>query len=139
MNHYNKIGILISLVILFSVYTVILYSKNTEYPAVSGTSTDRGKRIWQEKNCIACHQIYGLGGYLGPDLTNTYSEKGKDYIMAFLKSGTQVMPDFNLSQNEINDLTEYLKSIDASGTGRPGKLKINDDGTIEQPEKIPGR
>ncbi len=139
MNQYNKVGLLLTLAVLFCVYTVILYSKNAEYPNTYGTSSDRGKRIWQEKNCIACHQIYGLGGYLGPDLTNTYSEKGKNYIMAFLKSGTQVMPDFNLSQTEINDLTEYLKSIDASGTGRPGQLKINYDGTIEQPEKIPGR
>src|SRR5690606_11050800 len=97
MNHYNKLGIFLSLAVLFSVYTVLLYSTNGEYPAVSGTSSERGKRDWQEKNCIACHQIYGLGGYLGPELTNTYSEKWKNYIMAYLKSGTQVMPDFNLS------------------------------------------
>ncbi|MCH7870146.1 MAG: c-type cytochrome, partial [Planctomycetes bacterium] len=29
-----------------------------------------GLAIWRENNCQACHQIYGYGGFLGPDLTN---------------------------------------------------------------------
>ena len=135
MKDYNKIMIFVVLAVSFFTYTFTLYGINADFSMVSGNSADRGKKLWQEKNCTACHQIYGLGGYLGPDLTNTYSEKGTEYIKAFLKSGTQTMPNFHFTENQIEDLTQYLKSIDESGIGRPSKLKINYDGTIEQPEK----
>ena len=53
-----------------------------------------GRLVWQNYNCEACHQLYGLGGYLGPDLTNVYSciGKGPVYIKAMIKSGTGTMP-----------------------------------------------
>lgn len=135
MKDYHKILVFAFLTILFFIYTFSLYAMNADFSSIGGDSADRGKRIWQEKNCTGCHQIYGLGGYLGPDLTNTYSERGTEYIKAFLKSGTQTMPNFHFTENEIEDLTQYLKSIDESGIGRPSKLKINYDGTIGQPEK----
>jgi nitric oxide reductase subunit C len=76
--------------------------------------------------------VYGLGGYLGPDLTNAYSSRGKDYIKAFLKYGTAAMPKFNLKEPEITALLAYLKEIDASGRSDPRSFTINYDGTIEQ-------
>ncbi len=133
MKEVRKFGIFIFLVVGFLSYSGFLYTQSTDLKAVAGTSKDRGKKIWQEKNCIACHQIYGLGGFLGADLTNSYSQKGPDYIQAFLKSGTTTMPNFYFSEEEITDLTAYLKSIDGSGIGMPSKLKINNDGTIQQP------
>ena len=36
-----------------------------------------GKVLYQKYNCTACHQIYGLGGFLGPDLTIVVSQQGK--------------------------------------------------------------
>ena len=71
--------------------------------------TSNGKMIWQQYNCTACHQVYGLGGYLGPDLTNTFSLKGPEYIAAFLKSGTVTMPDFHLKENEIDALNSLFE------------------------------
>lgn len=135
MKDYNKILLFVLLTVLFFIYTISLYSINTDFSSIGGSSSDRGKKLWQQKNCIACHQIYGLGGFLGPDLTNTYSEKGNLYIKAFLKSGTQTMPNFHLSETEIEDLTAYMKSIDKSGIAKPSHLKINDNGTIENPSK----
>ena len=133
MKDINKVGIMFVLLLSFLSYTGFLYQESINLNVKLGTSADNGKKLWQENNCIACHQIYGLGGYLGPDLTNTYSEKGQAHIIAFLRSGTNVMPNFNLTDSEIEDLVHYLKSIDDSGTGRPSKLKINYDGTIAHP------
>lgn len=135
MKDQYKILIFSLLMIGFFSYTFLLYNENSSYSSIAISSSDQGKKIWQEKNCIACHQIYGLGGYLGPDLTNTYSEKGEGYIVAFLRNGTQVMPNFQFTENEIENLSQYLKNIDKSGIGRPSKLKINYNGTIEQPQK----
>jgi nitric oxide reductase subunit C len=133
MKDQHKILIFTLLAVSFFSYSGFLYSANSVYKTAGGTSSDRGKRVWQEKNCIACHQIYGLGGYLGPDLTNSWSQRGPDYIKAFLKSGTAVMPNFHLSDTEVADLAAYMKSIDESGIGMPSKLKINHDGTVQQP------
>lgn len=73
-----------------------------------------GKVLYQKYNCTACHQIYGRGGFLAPDLTTVFSQHGKgdSYIKAFLQTGTQRMPDFHLTKNDINNLSEYLKYID---------------------------
>ncbi|HOZ83578.1 MAG TPA: cytochrome c [Bacteroidia bacterium] len=74
----------------------------------------KGKMLYQKFNCTACHQLYGLGGYLGPELTSAYSQKAQNdaYFSAILKNGTVRMPDFNLSDKEVNQVIEYLKYID---------------------------
>lgn len=93
----------------------------------------QGKMIWQEKNCTACHQIYGLGGFLGPDLTNIYSVEGKGpvYIRAFVTAGNPTMPSFQLKEEELTALVEYLRHVDSSGKADPKEFKVNYDGTIE--------
>jgi len=93
---------------------------------------DKGKKLWQEKNCNSCHQIYGLGGYLGPDLTNVYSQRSEAFIKVFLQTGTNIMPAFNLNEEQMNQLMAYFKSIDSTGIASPAKLKPNYDGTIER-------
>lgn len=76
--------------------------------------------------------MYGLGGYLGPDLTNTYSLRGPAYIKAFLQNGTATMPNFDLNGKEVNALLAYLRDIAASGKGDPRTFTINNNGTIQQ-------
>ena len=77
----------------------------------------KGQQLFQSNRCWSCHQLYGLGGYLGPDLTNVYSAEGKGstYIKAFLNSGVKSMPQFHFSEEEKNALVEYLKTVDETG------------------------
>ncbi|HOO08675.1 MAG TPA: cytochrome c [Cyclobacteriaceae bacterium] len=120
----------------FLAYTSFIYrqpiaqAKDAEAAAVM-----EGKMVWQNKNCGACHQVYGLGGFLGPDLTNVYSSKGKGpvYIEAFVKAGTPVMPSFQLEEHEMAALLQYLRHVDASGKSDPKQFRINYDGTIANP------
>ena len=116
----------------FLYYSFFLYSALPVQNSTVNKEALKGKIVWQQYNCNSCHQVYGLGGYLGPDLTNVYSKKGPGYIIAFLKSGTEIMPDFNLQKNEINDLLAYLKNIDQSGKSDPRTFTIKKDGTIAQ-------
>lgn len=91
-----------------------------------------GKQVFQNYNCIACHQIYGLGGYIGPDITNVYKKKGPDYIRFVLTNGLNKMPKLNVSETEIIQLSEYLKFVDSTGTSPYINAKINWNGTVEE-------
>jgi nitric oxide reductase subunit C len=124
-----------TLIVLLSAYLSFSFYLYAALPVKNITPdkpSDSGKLNWQKYNCNACHQLYGLGGYLGPDLTNVYSGKGEAYIQAFLKNGTTIMPDFHLTDLEIQQLTTFLKNIDASGKSDPKTFTLNYDGTIKQ-------
>lgn len=128
----QKMIVTASLVAAFLFYSFFLYSSLPMKDYTINEETSTGKLVWQQYNCNACHQVYGLGGYLGTDLTNIYSLKGADYIKAFLNNGTAIMPNFHLTEQEKNALLAYLKSIDASGKSDPRSFTIKYDGTIEQ-------
>ncbi len=103
----------------FAVYSVIVYTSGTEAPGPSASSqhVKNGLALFQKHNCIACHQFYGLGGYMGPDLTNVISAPGKgaDYARAFIENGTVRMPDYNFTATETDDLVHFLEFVAASG------------------------
>ena len=91
-----------------------------------------GQQLFQENNCIACHQFYGLGGYMGPDLTNVISNYSAAYARAFLVTGTPRMPNFNLSEEEIDALVAYLDFVDSTGTYPPENFEVTWFGTVWQ-------
>ncbi len=120
------------LIVAFVSYSCHLYLSLPVKDKGVTEEISKGKLVWQQYNCNACHQVYGLGGYLGPDLTNTYSLKGPAYISSFLQTGTAAMPNFRLNQQELNALLAYLRNIDASGKADPRTFIIKSNGTIEQ-------
>lgn len=77
-----------------------------------------GWKTWQDKNCQSCHQLFGLGGYLGTDLTNSVTEKGKPYLKVFVQYGTARMPNFKLKEQEADEVIEFLAWVDSSGKSR---------------------
>jgi nitric oxide reductase subunit C len=77
-----------------------------------------GKMLWEENNCIGCHTILGEGAYFAPELGNVYKRFGenKEVIKAFIKSrpvngipGRRSMPQFNLDDQQLDDIAEFLK------------------------------
>lgn len=75
----------------------------------------RGKHIWETRNCIGCHTLLGEGAYFAPELGNVYTRRGPDFIKAWMKSqptgapGRRQMPNFHLNDQQLDDLTEFLK------------------------------
>lgn len=116
----QKKTIFLTLIGSYLCYTVLLYYKGTEdttkLTATEKVKVLKGKEIFQKYNCSSCHQIYGLGGYLGPELTTTYSNKtrGENAIRSFLENGGPRMPNFHFSKQEIDQLVAFLKYVDAS-------------------------
>lgn len=135
MNTAVKRILFFSLFALFVLYTIILSGNTTNHKPgkeVLTPSAQEGKLVFQSYNCIACHQVYGLGGYMGPDLTNVISAEGKGekYVTALLKHGTQRMPNFNLTETEIIQLTDYLIYLDKTGISPVRNFTLNLDGTF---------
>ncbi len=129
-----------SLCLIFLVYTFYLYTSSTSADrglAFLDEKAKAGKLLFQKYNCTACHQVYGLGGYMGPDLTNVISAKGKGpgYAKAFLLSGTARMPNFHLSSEEIDNIIAYLGYVDKTGVSPIIDFKLNADGTVSAGER----
>ncbi len=77
-----------------------------------------GKKLWEDNNCIGCHTLMGEGAYYAPELANVYERfgKNKDVVKAFIASrpkegvpGRRSMPQFNLSDQELDAIAEFLK------------------------------
>ncbi len=128
---FNKRSVLFIVLMAFAAYSFFLYAKPPAAAVEPDKLVENGKVAWQKYNCNACHQVYGLGGYLGPDLTNVYA-KGTDYIRAFLTNGTAVMPNFNLSDEEMENLLAYFNHLNRSGNADPRTFKILANGSITQ-------
>lgn len=125
-----RTGILVALIAAFLVYSITLYTRAI---AVNEAVAD-GRLVWQKYNCQACHQLYGLGGYLGPDLTNICSAPGKGdvYISALIQSGTRQMPAFQLNEDEMKALLGFLRGVDQTGDGRMTAFNKQWNGMIQE-------
>lgn len=127
------------LCLCFLIYSISIYLKPLSIKEDSKFNKEKaseGRLVWQAYNCQSCHQLYSLGGYLGPDLTNIISNpsKGEKTVRALVQSGTKQMPAFNLTDNEMNSLIEFLKSTDASGKSDLRSFSIDKFGMIEKNE-----
>lgn len=85
-------------------------------------AVERGKGLWEANNCVGCHTLIGEGAYYAPELGNVYYRRGagdidgfKGFMQAWMKAqplgvpGRRQMPQFNLSEQQVNDLAEFLK------------------------------
>jgi len=108
LNTASRIVILVILNLFVASFIIVYSGKNN-------TSEVTGIDVWQSKNCEACHSIFGLGGHIGPDLTNVYSRKKEAYLDMVLKKGLLNMPNLELSITERKQLINYLKAVDKLG------------------------
>jgi len=101
-----------------------LYVINTSTDVKGLTdSVARGKRLWEKHACINCHTLLGEGAYFAPELGNVWVRYGgkedpaaaRDGLKAWMKAqpskveGRRQMPQFNLSDEELEDLVNFLE------------------------------
>ena len=86
-----------------------------------------GKRIWETRNCVGCHTLLGEGAYFAPELGNVYKRRGgaaggTEFIKAWIKAqptgtpGRRQMPQFNLSEKELDEIAAFLKYVSEINT-----------------------
>lgn len=99
---------------------------------VRTTSTDeatltdavaRGKHVWERNSCINCHTLLGEGAYFAPELGNVWKRYGgeddaegaRESLIAWMQAmptgipGRRQMPQFHLTDQELNDLIDFLE------------------------------
>jgi ubiquinol-cytochrome c reductase cytochrome b subunit len=77
--------------------------------SLSPTAT-QGAHVFEQKGCINCHQIAGVGGQRGPDLTHVGRRLSTDEVTWRILSGGRNMPAYgsNLTPQEVTTLVEFL-------------------------------
>jgi nitric oxide reductase subunit C len=124
MQERTRQILIFSLVFIFFAQTCFVYTDpaGRSMPPLSEKAR-QGQKIWLRKNCQSCHQIFGFGGFLGPDLTNAASRIGKERLKQILSVGSGQMPAFHLDAQQRENMHQFLLEINQTGIGqlRPEK------------------
>lgn len=85
-------------------------------------NVERGKKIYNEKGCQACHQIGLEGGAVGPNLSVAGDRLTPEYIYMHLKDpqkwgSSNVAPNYGLDDEELTYLTKYLSDLRTKKVG----------------------
>lgn len=113
--------------LFFFVIFVALVAQSVSYATVNGAvpndAAARGKRVFERHACFDCHTLFGEGARFAPELGKVWLKYGgkddpqvaHDGIKAWIQSmptrveGRHQMPQFNLSDKDLDDLIEFLR------------------------------
>ncbi len=123
--------------IFFVVVFVALTVDSHRYIVTSSTAgmplsdaVAAGKHVWERNSCINCHTLHGEGAYFAPEVGNVMTRWGVqddpdgafEMLKAWMESqpsgieGRRQMPNFNLTDEEIRNLAEFLRWADQTDT-----------------------
>lgn len=111
----------ISLAVLVALYVLVSAVAYTDFPRRKPPAplTEReqeGLGVWRRYNCQSCHQLYGFGGFLGPDLTNRVVDATEDDgLGSILRDGLGRMPALGLDRSERATVLEFLRAMNRTG------------------------
>ncbi len=76
-------------------------------------STGQGRRLFEQKGCIACHSLGGNGGKIGPALDNVGLRRTPEWMVQHFRdpqtvSPGSVMPRFGFTEAEARALKDFL-------------------------------
>lgn len=110
------------LAVVFTLLGISL--KNLHAVPREDPSVARGRALFAQHHCAACHKIHGEGGKVGPDLSYVGDDRpDRDWHVRHFRdpqsvSPGSIMPKFSLSDKDITDLTSYMLSLRSQGTKR---------------------
>ncbi len=98
-----------------------MVNKSTDSAGLTD-SVERGKRVWERNACFDCHTIYGEGARFAPEVGDVFKRwngetdpaGAKQMIKDWMKSqpsgtpGRRQMPHFDLSDQQLDDLADFL-------------------------------
>jgi nitric oxide reductase subunit C len=116
-------AVMVLVYVLMAVVTYLDYPRRDPDPPLTDLERS-GLAVWREYNCQACHQIYGFGGFLGPDLTNRVTDDTRDAELAWiLTSGVNRMPAFDMTDEQKTAIFAFLRAVNRTGQSQPTPLQ----------------
>ena len=102
------------LALVFTFLTLSLYQVGALH--TTDPSILRGKALYKELGCAGCHRIQGVGEAFAPDLSYVGDTRNRDWLMRHFQDPQalvpgSVMPNFELNEEEMKDLTNYMLSL----------------------------
>lgn len=86
-----------------------------QVPATPGMSAPElaGLKIFNDQGCLSCHQIRGVGGTNGPDLSRAgFRWEAADMLRQIKSPKDNEMPAYDgLTQQQLDDVIAYLRSL----------------------------
>ncbi len=90
--------------------------KTDEILASDQSSVAKGRALFADYDCFACHRIGSEGRFVGPDLTWVGIRKPETWERAWLRDPPgfkpdTLMPDFHIPQEGVEHLAAYLHTL----------------------------
>ncbi len=127
----SKKVLLSVLVLCFVAQTGLVYTDEVDLE-LSADAVE-GRKLFHDGSCQVCHQLWGQGGFLGPDLTNSASRVDETRLASLLTVGSGQMPAFGYTPNQISQMRAFLTEIDRPDLGR-GELRLGDPAAGTTPQ-----
>jgi putative heme-binding domain-containing protein len=94
----------------------VLFFVGSSFAQEEKALVEKGQKLYTEKKCSICHKIDGVGGKIGPDLSDVGNRRDAEWIKRFLKAPKSVnpetkMPPFKGTDEELEPLVSYLMSL----------------------------
>jgi mono/diheme cytochrome c family protein len=87
-------------------------------PSSNYEPAGKAGQLMTDMACFSCHRINGRGGDMAPELTWEGSAVQRQWLVEFLRNPNTLrpalirrMPKFNLTDAEINTLTDYIMTV----------------------------
>lgn len=129
---YGGTAFFLLLFITLSINTHLYIVNHSTDRTTLTPSVARGKQVWERNACINCHSLLGEGAYFAPELGNVWvrfggrehPEGARMGLKAWMRiqptgvPGRRQMPQFNLTEQELDDLIDFLEwtsRIDTQG------------------------
>lgn len=98
-------------------------------------SPEVGRELFEEKGCIGCHSVKGIGGTVGPALDNVGQRHDSDWLYRHFKNPraltpNTVMPTFGFTDAEAKALTLFVVSLTDDSAYTPKEI-----GAFQTPEE----
>jgi cytochrome c oxidase subunit II len=96
---------------------MVIFSFGAKFAQGVEDLVEKGKELYTQKRCSTCHRIEGVGGKIGPDLSDE-GDKGRDeeWLIKFFKDPKSMKPGAKMmpvkgTDEELKALAAYVMSL----------------------------
>src|SRR5574341_1550743 len=106
--------------IFMFVFCMVVFSFGMRFAYGAEDLVAKGKEIYTQNKCSMCHKIEGVGGKIGPDLSDE-GDKGRseEWLIKYFKDPKSTMPEAKMrpvkgTDEELKALAAYMLSLKKS-------------------------